>query len=67
MAAQEKIAVVTGAGTGIGRQVALALMKAGYDAVLAGRAALGAIDGLPRLARGQRQACAFAFRTRRGL
>ena len=37
MATQEKIAVVTGAGTGIGRQVALALMKAGYDAVLAGR------------------------------
>ena len=37
MATQEKIAVVAGAGTGIGRQVALALMKAGYDAVLAGR------------------------------
>ena len=37
MGTQEKIAVVTGAGTGIGRQVALALMKAGYDAVLAGR------------------------------
>ena len=35
--AQEKIAVVTGAGTGIGRSVALALMNAGYDAVLAGR------------------------------
>ena len=37
MGTQEKIAVVTGAGTGIGRHVALALMKAGYDAVLAGR------------------------------
>jgi NAD(P)-dependent dehydrogenase (short-subunit alcohol dehydrogenase family) len=37
MGAQVKIAVVTGAGTGIGRHVALALMKAGYDAVLAGR------------------------------
>ena len=37
MAAQDKIAVVTGAGTGIGRHVALALMRAGYDAVLAGR------------------------------
>ncbi|MCX7353551.1 MAG: SDR family NAD(P)-dependent oxidoreductase [Alphaproteobacteria bacterium] len=37
MGTQEKIAVITGAGTGIGRHVALALMKAGYDAVLAGR------------------------------
>jgi NAD(P)-dependent dehydrogenase (short-subunit alcohol dehydrogenase family) len=37
MGTQEKIAVVTGAGTGIGRHVALALMKAGYDTVLAGR------------------------------
>jgi len=32
-----KIAVVTGAGTGIGRGVALALEGAGYDVVLAGR------------------------------
>jgi NAD(P)-dependent dehydrogenase (short-subunit alcohol dehydrogenase family) len=32
-----KVAVVTGAGTGIGRAVALALMKEGYAAVLAGR------------------------------
>lgn len=37
MGAQAKIAVVTGAGTGIGRAVALALLNAGYDAVLAGR------------------------------
>ena len=37
MGTHEKIAVVTGAGTGIGRHVALALMQAGYDAVLAGR------------------------------
>src|SRR5829696_7053503 len=37
MAAQEKIAVVTGAGTGVGRAVALALMKEGYAVVLAGR------------------------------
>ena len=32
-----KIAIVTGAGTGIGRAAALALMKAGYTVVLAGR------------------------------
>ena len=35
--AQQKVALVTGAGTGIGRATALALMKAGYNAVLTGR------------------------------
>lgn len=34
-----KIAVVTGAGSGIGRSVALTLQKAGYSVVLAGRRA----------------------------
>src|SRR5580658_6122730 len=32
-----RIAIVTGAGTGVGRAAALALMKAGYVVVLAGR------------------------------
>jgi NAD(P)-dependent dehydrogenase (short-subunit alcohol dehydrogenase family) len=35
--ASQKIAIVTGAGTGVGRAAALALMKAGYAVVLAGR------------------------------
>ena len=32
-----RIAVVTGAGSGIGRAASLALMKAGFTVVLAGR------------------------------
>src|SRR4029079_9885768 len=39
MAATSKVALVTGAGTGVGRAVALALLKAGYSVVLAGRRA----------------------------
>jgi NAD(P)-dependent dehydrogenase (short-subunit alcohol dehydrogenase family) len=35
--AQQKIALVTGAGTGVGRAVSLALLREGYAVVLAGR------------------------------
>ena len=37
MSDHEKVAIVTGAGTGIGRQTALALLREGYAVVLAGR------------------------------
>ena len=37
MTAQKKVALVTGAGTGVGRAVTLALMREGYAVVLAGR------------------------------
>ncbi|HET8576574.1 MAG TPA: SDR family oxidoreductase [Methylomirabilota bacterium] len=37
MTSSSKIAVVTGAGTGIGKAVALALLREGYSVVLAGR------------------------------
>ncbi len=37
MAAQQKVAVITGAGSGIGRASAVALLKEGYAVALAGR------------------------------
>ncbi|MDQ8698705.1 SDR family oxidoreductase [Hyphomicrobium sp. LHD-15] len=37
MTQTEKVAVITGAGSGIGRAVAIALFDAGFDVVLAGR------------------------------
>jgi NAD(P)-dependent dehydrogenase (short-subunit alcohol dehydrogenase family) len=39
MASSNKVAIVTGAGTGIGKSAALALLKDGYCVVLAGRRA----------------------------
>jgi NAD(P)-dependent dehydrogenase (short-subunit alcohol dehydrogenase family) len=58
MASSSKIAMVTGAGSGVGRAVALGLMKAGFAVVLAGRrkepleetAALGKAHGVKTLA-----------------
>jgi NAD(P)-dependent dehydrogenase (short-subunit alcohol dehydrogenase family) len=57
MAAASKVALVTGAGTGIGKAAALALMQAGYAMVFAGRrkepleaaAAEGKASGMPSL------------------
>ncbi|MFO0986946.1 MAG: SDR family oxidoreductase [Alphaproteobacteria bacterium] len=57
MAAAEKVALITGAGTGIGRAAALALARNGYSLVLSGRRAepLAAVEteakaaGAPRV------------------
>lgn len=58
MSGNGKVAMITGAGSGVGRSVALAMMKEGYSVVLAGRRqdaldetiALGASFGSPALA-----------------
>ena len=52
-----KVAIVTGAGTGVGRAAALALMKAGYSVGLAGRRQ-EPLEAVPR------KAAAMAWRCR---
>ncbi|HWN91865.1 MAG TPA: SDR family NAD(P)-dependent oxidoreductase, partial [Verrucomicrobiae bacterium] len=37
MASSEKVAIVTGAGSGVGKSSALALLQEGFSVVLAGR------------------------------
>lgn len=51
MAAHNKVAIVTGAGSGVGRAVALGLLKNGYSVGLAGRRA-GKLEETAKLAGG---------------
>ena len=51
MAESKKVALVTGAGSGIGRAVAVTLLKNGFDTVLAGRRA-DALEATAKLAAG---------------
>ena len=57
--AANKIAVVTGAGTGVGRAASLALMKAGFTVVLAGTAHGDAAGDRRSLATMSARACRF--------
>ena len=41
MSEHEKIAIITGAGTGIGNRTALALLEEGYSVTIAGRGGWG--------------------------
>ena len=54
MGAHKKIAIVTGAGSGIGKSVALALLKDGYSVALAGRRKVALEQALKESAAGAR-------------
>src|ERR1043166_1338238 len=59
MAKGDKVAIVTGAGSGIGKATALALLKAGYSVVFAGRRK-EALEAAIKEARGGKRALAVA-------
>jgi NAD(P)-dependent dehydrogenase (short-subunit alcohol dehydrogenase family) len=59
MAKGDKVAIVTGAGSGIGKAAALALLKEGYSVVFAGRRK-EALDAAIREGRGGKRALAIA-------
>ncbi|HEX3498912.1 MAG TPA: SDR family oxidoreductase [Stellaceae bacterium] len=59
MARGEKVAIVTGAGSGIGKAAALALLKEGYSVVFAGRRK-EALDAAIKEGRGGKRALAVA-------
>ena len=50
MDARSKVAIVTGAGTGIGRAVAIGLLEADYAVVLAGRRPSGVLQASGQMA-----------------
>jgi len=56
MATTDKVAIVTGAGSGIGKASALALMRAGYAVVLAGRRA-EALQAVAKIGAGSGAKC----------
>ena len=56
--AKNKIAMVTGAGTGVGRAASLALMNAGFTVVLAGRR-LDKLEETKKARRRSARACRF--------
>ena len=55
MASHDKVAIITGAGSGIGRAVAIAFLKDGYRTALAGRRADALEDALVREAPAEHQ------------